>query len=206
MITQKNFLTKSEKSALEKIAKESKMDSWFSINSYVTGDFIYDFEEDKELALEDGIGQLTEGIAYNAEFYGLTYNEGLELNYLFEVFGVPFRFAKYNDKEKVYFNLTEYQRLFLRVRRELEEYERELATMPAEKIIYRSYQTVCKKEIVQVIEQRTLSKKQVEALVMNAGNSVLDYLYDCYLDSCVETTTLYEDLISNIIEDGVADE
>lgn len=205
MATQKNFLTNEEAVALDRIATKSKMDCWFSIRTYGDGDFIYDLENDKPMALEDGIGQLTEGIVDGPEFYGLTYNEVLGLNYLFEILGLSFRFVEYGGRE-FDFKFTEYESFCRRVRRELEAYERDLLSQPADKIIYRSYQTVCKKEIVQVIENRPIPAEQIEVLIRNGGQNILEYLYDCYLDSDIETTTLYEDLIRDIISEGGEDE
>ena len=54
------ILTDKEYNILEKIAKQSGMDCWFTIgcdNSY-----IYDMEESQDLSLRDGIGMLTEGM------------------------------------------------------------------------------------------------------------------------------------------------
>ena len=205
MATQKNFLTNEEAVALDRIATKSKMDCWFSIRTYGDGDFIYDLENDKPMALEDGIGQLTEGIVDGPEFYGLTYNEVLGLNYLFEILGLSFRFAEYGGRE-FDFKFTEYESFCRRVRRELEAYERDLLSQPADKIIYRSYQTVCKREIVQVIENRPIPAEQIEVLIRNGGQNILEYLHDCYIDSDIETTTLYEDLIRDIISEGCEDE
>lgn len=205
MATQKSFLTNEEAVALDRIATKSKMDCWFSIRTYEDGDLIYDLENDKPMALEDGIGQLTEGIVDGPEFYGLTFNEVLELNYLFEILGLSFRFAEYGGRE-FDFKFTERESLCRRVRRELEEYERELKGMTPEEIIDRTYQTVAKKEFLQVIENIPLSQEQVGNLVKNGGQNILEYLYDCWLETNIENSTLYEDYIRDIISEVGEDE
>ena len=198
MSTQKNFLTRVEKEALERIAYKSKMDCWFSIRSYGSIDLIYDLEDEKILSLEDGIGQLTEGITDSIEFYGLTFTEGLELNYLFEVLCLSFRFVLYGCKK-----FTEYESLCRRVRREFEQYKREIATLSSDKIICFSYQTVIKQEIMQGVENHPLSAEQIQALVKKGKQNILDYLYGCYLDADIEISTLFDFVIRGIIKGGV---
>ena len=70
-------LSPDEYNALNKIASATKMDCWFSIKETDCGDVIYDLENDKNLSLFTGVGQLFEGMVepVDAAFYKLNKNE-----------------------------------------------------------------------------------------------------------------------------------
>ena len=203
MATQKNFLTDEEAVALDRIATKSKMDCWFSIRTYGDGDFIYDLENGKVMALEDGIGQLTEGIVDGPEFYGLTYDEVLALNYLFEVLELPFRFTEFNGKQ-VNYNLKYIDDIRRRVRRELEEYERHLKGTAPEEIIRRSYETVVKTEMVQIIENSNYSPQQIKGLLVISEPNILRYLYRKWLDLEIQSPLEIADLVVHVADEGYA--
>ena len=64
-----------EYNVLNKIATESKMDCWFSIaDDDNEDDYIYDLENDKFMSIEEGVGQLVEGMT-NYEDYSMTEDE-----------------------------------------------------------------------------------------------------------------------------------
>ena len=67
--------TNEEKMVLNKIATESKMDCWFSISDEdPDSDYIYDLENDEFMSIEEGVGQLVEGMT-NYEDYSMTEDE-----------------------------------------------------------------------------------------------------------------------------------
>ena len=66
-------LSSEEYDLLDKIARKSKMDCWFSIRQTKKGDdYIYDLENGKRLSLATGIYQLMEGIE---GMYDVYFNE-----------------------------------------------------------------------------------------------------------------------------------
>lgn len=68
-------LTAEEYNVLVKIADRSKMDCWFLIDQDKDGDdYINDLENGEKLSLEDGIGDLVDGMT-DYEDYCLTRNE-----------------------------------------------------------------------------------------------------------------------------------
>jgi hypothetical protein len=67
--------TNEETNVLNKIATESKMDCWFCISTEdPDSDYIYDLENDKFMLIEEGVGQLVEGMT-NYEDYSMTEDE-----------------------------------------------------------------------------------------------------------------------------------
>ena len=63
-------LSSEEYDLLNKIAKKSNMDCWFSIRQTKKGDdYVYDLENRKRLSLRTGIRQLMEGIKGMYDMY-----------------------------------------------------------------------------------------------------------------------------------------
>ena len=66
MRTSYKQLTDEEYNVLNKIARKTKMDCWFSIKQDCHGvDYIYDLEGKKRICLRTGIGELIEGVTDN---------------------------------------------------------------------------------------------------------------------------------------------
>lgn len=85
----RKHLTPNEYRGLMKIAKETGMDSWFSIEQRDNGDFVYDRENNKLISLRRGLNLLCEGMSERIEDYPLTDEEKKAVAVLFDLLGVP---------------------------------------------------------------------------------------------------------------------
>lgn len=56
------ILTAAQYGVLNKIARRTKMECWFSIKQLDGQDYVYDLEEDICLELPEGVGYLMEGL------------------------------------------------------------------------------------------------------------------------------------------------
>ena len=84
MINKRHFLTEKEYNALNKLAKNTKMDSWFCICESPEVFYIYDLEDDKIYDLRSGISMLVEGLpSTNDSEFRLSADEAVALNALF---------------------------------------------------------------------------------------------------------------------------
>lgn len=70
----KTKLTDAEYNVLNRIARQTKMDCWFYIDTYTSGDdYVFDIENSDILTLHEGISALNEGIVW--ELLDLTAEE-----------------------------------------------------------------------------------------------------------------------------------
>lgn len=89
-------LTNEEYNILEKIASNTKMDCWFSIEQDDNEeDYVYDLEENKKLSLYDGLSQLVEGIdcVENYDSCNLTDEEKLTFEHLLYRLDIEFEMS-----------------------------------------------------------------------------------------------------------------
>ena len=85
----RKHLTTNEYNGIMKIAKETGMDSWFSIEQKDNGDFVRDTEDNKLMSLITGLNLLCEGMLKPIEDYPLTEEEKKEVVALFNFLGIP---------------------------------------------------------------------------------------------------------------------
>lgn len=61
----KTILTDAEYNVLNLIARQTKMDCWFCLDTYTSGeDYVFDIENSDILTLREGVSQLNEGIVW----------------------------------------------------------------------------------------------------------------------------------------------
>lgn len=75
------MLSEKEYVVLDKVARASKMDCWFSIRQENGEDYVYDLDNGCRMKLRDGVAQLAEGMC-DIEQYGLTNEERFALQNL----------------------------------------------------------------------------------------------------------------------------
>lgn len=66
-------LTNAEYDVLEKIARKSKMDTWFAVTGYrekdgTESDWVYDLENGRRVTLKYGVGMLHEGMTFYKDY------------------------------------------------------------------------------------------------------------------------------------------
>ncbi len=77
-------LTADEYNGLNQIAKETKMDCWFSILEFGDKDVIWDMENNKVLSIEEGLSQFIEGVIDPLTNYRLSEDEIKAVDSLFK--------------------------------------------------------------------------------------------------------------------------
>lgn len=92
----KYLLSTSQKNAIEKLARRSKIDCWFSLEdradpSGIIYTGVYDLEHRSRISLQYGVRLLSEGssdLKYMGKDYGLSRKEISEIRSVYELLGI----------------------------------------------------------------------------------------------------------------------
>lgn len=90
--------------------------------------------------------------------------------------------------------------LIAKIEQEFSEYKQNLVkNLTPEEIIEKSYETTFKEEIMSILENSTLGRNEIKALLNT--DKVLDKMYDKYMN--IETSMLdtMTDIVRDIVED-----
>ena len=83
-------LTDSQFNSLNKIARKTGMDCWFSIRQKDGKDYVFDIEKGRKISWKAALKDFADGIVDDREFYGLSNKDVAELTELFSKFGLWF--------------------------------------------------------------------------------------------------------------------
>lgn len=86
-------LTDSQFNSLNKIARKTGMDCWFSIRQKDGKDYVFDLEKGRKISWKAALKDFADGIVDDREFYGLSNKDVAELTELFSKFGLWFSLA-----------------------------------------------------------------------------------------------------------------
>lgn len=191
MINKRHFLTEKEYNALNKLAKSTKMDTWFYICESPEAFYIYDLEDDKIYDLRSGISMLVEGLtSTNSSEFGLSDDETVALNVLFVVMNIQFGFNRFVSMRHMLNKLVE---------RSYELYRYSVLASDKTNIYDSYYETTWKNEAMQILLNNEFNNDEAMKLIEIDGKyGLLDFIYREWLavdyDSVGELREMIRDI------------